>query len=227
MKKIKWFDAEWPISLKTIASRMLERQYNDRNGEGFLLSKNSNICIEGRYIKKIFIKNEVIDPFGDKSEIENIDYNIVNFRVRDEKYTSIEISDYPSLVKPFVENLRTICGPHMSISNVTIDPQKWLKVLETKLGKLEVHRVECSGINVANIGMAKVIFNSTQDIRNGSKEFLGKRYYVVDNIHCSLSTPIYKGKIELSKRGAAKYSVNCKRFVLPALRETISSVVRD
>ena len=64
MTTIKWLTIKWPSSLSDISKKMLDNQYNDETGRGFLLSSSGKNEVTGRYIEKILQKSLTTDPFG-------------------------------------------------------------------------------------------------------------------------------------------------------------------
>jgi len=222
MKAVKWLYVDWNIPFRLISEEMLSYQFSKERNDGFILSRNVRDTIEGKFIQKIIIKDKIQDPYGEIISSNRINYNIVSFILsKKHDFPSIELNNPPRLLRPFLNKITEFSNLDMTVTDIHTDPIKWLGYLEKKIGSTKVNYIECSGINVANKGTAKVIFRSAQDIRNGIPDILGKKKYIIDRIRCSFITPKYKGNVELSKNGSIKITENCEKFMLPLLRKSI------
>ena len=81
MRRIRWFNAEWPVSLRTLAAKMRANPFREDSIEGFIVDRVRENLVEGRFIEKIAFQETSRDPFGSEHSFET--YNLSQTRIWD------------------------------------------------------------------------------------------------------------------------------------------------
>ena len=94
MKRVKWFNADWPLSLRTIATRMRASSFTPESNDGFFVERSRDNMIEGRYIEKMSYQEVLDDPFGNKLTFDRLVYRQVMFVLFND-FPRFEMRDAP------------------------------------------------------------------------------------------------------------------------------------
>ncbi|AUM12291.1 hypothetical protein [Ketobacter alkanivorans] len=200
---------------------MNENQYNESAGNGFILSRKGNRKIEGKYVVKDIINQEINDPFGNTQVFKRIEYITVTFSISSDPGLFIHLYNPPRKIRPFIDAMSGICGLGFGISSLSIEPLKLIKELEHKLGYSKITYIECSGINVDNKATAKVVLNSEEDSRKSLKSFIKDSYYKVNKLKAKFDNAEFSGDLEIRSNGSVTYADFPERFIVPILKSSL------
>lgn len=202
MKKVRWLYSDWGLPLSELSSKMLGFQYDEERTLGYILSKSTNKLIIGKFIEKKVLPVKVVDPFGNIKTNSRTIYNITNFIIKDD-LVGLELINPPRGIKPFINNLHKITGLGLVISEIDIDPLKWLEDIENS-HKCTVNSILASGIKEEKNGIAKISMSGINDIRNEFSTFIGNRDHNIDSVKLSLVLDNEVYKLELYKNSVSK-----------------------
>src|SRR4051812_13956749 len=120
MRRIKWHSLGGikKGAIDRLASGMLRMEYGDQAGIGFSLSSTRHGLIEGKYLERLQIKDEVIDPFGQKLEFARVEFRQIEFRLATGT-CELEIYDCPRSLRDFFNQLSRLSQRTIAISPVT------------------------------------------------------------------------------------------------------------
>jgi hypothetical protein len=207
--KTKWFNAQIPLSLKETHKALLEHNYKLGNNNGFEIIEYSDDVLSAKFIERIFIKEIVVDPFGNESLFETVKYSIFEFFIISfcKNNYIIKVLSPPRSMKCFINSVYNILGFGFFISPVSFDLKIFLDTLESLLNptQLKVIKISASGLVLTETSSAKLEITSSkhayQDLFEKFHENLS-----IDNIKISLRLNGVDGIIEVSKMGSISFS---------------------
>lgn len=209
MKIIRWFKINIPEAKKALlAELLLEQPYSDEFGEGFSINNISKNEISGSYIQsKTFIK-EIISPIGTTESLTAIDYTKIDFRIKLNHPSLLEIYSKQRTLKPFVNALSNIIGFGFTIADININLNEFISTLEDDLGKLKIIKVVVSDINIQNKALGELTLTSEQELREviDNHITIGKKYNVKYIKAIVLDDVFYNGSFELYRNSKLSIS---------------------
>src|SRR3979490_2582417 len=104
MKRVRWFGADWHVSLRTLAAKMRANTFQETSVNGFIVDSVRENTIAGRYIEKVLFQEKIIDPFGDEHVIDRTLYRQLEFNLF-QTFPHIELWDSPRSTSGYVSKL--------------------------------------------------------------------------------------------------------------------------
>lgn len=205
MKTIRWLKVSWPLPLVEISRRLLAQQYDDNAGSGFLLTSSGRNKISGKFVEKRTERTLSTDPFGNDSESFITTYYIVKFSFESSSGL-MELESPPRSLRKLVSELHSIVGLGMELSDIKVDPLKWLNKIEKRLNPVIVRNISSSGITVPENGLAKISVSGKKDIRNEFFGLVGEKIKVIEIVKFAGDFNGCNILAELSRSGSIKYS---------------------
>lgn len=166
MKSYKWLKGSFPISISKVFDVLLLNKYTEETGEGYVLNKLRESYISGRYIQRKYQVIDVVDPYGNKSEVEVINYLSIFFTIFESKDWFIEIENPGRSITPFINSLSKIFGFGFHITELSMDLEKILTTLDIEFGSHRLSKIEITNINLENKGVGSLIIKSEFDARD-------------------------------------------------------------
>ncbi|MFC3282635.1 hypothetical protein [Litchfieldella rifensis] len=205
MKTIRWLRVKWPLPLLEVSKKLIANQYNEDVGRGFILASSGKNRIAGKFVERITEKAFIIDPFGNETESYSTTYYVAKFSF-DSSSCFLELESPPRSIRKLASELHSMVGLGLELSDIKVDPLKWLQEIEASHTPLLVKNISSSAITVPKNGLAKISVSGKKDIRDEFSKVVGKRKRVIDLVkfsgdfnQCSISA-------EITKTGFIKYS---------------------
>ena len=79
MNRIRWLNAQWPSSMRTIGNKLKAMPFSEDSMDGFAIERVREDVNEGRYIDKNIYQEVNSDPFGKEEVIERTGYRSTDF----------------------------------------------------------------------------------------------------------------------------------------------------
>jgi hypothetical protein len=204
MKTIRWVRVKWPLSLAEVSKRLLDNQYSEEIGRGFLLTSSGRERVAGKFVEKMTEKKITVDPFGNETVSYGTEYYVSKFSF-DNVSSFIELQSPPRSIRKFASELHSIIGLGMELSDIQVDPLIWLNEIESLNSNLAVKKISSSAISVSRNGLAKISVSGKKDIRNEFFKLIGERVKVIDLVKFSGDFNQCIISAELTKSGSMKY----------------------
>jgi|WetSurMetagenome_2_1015567.scaffolds.fasta_scaffold00114_7 hypothetical protein len=221
MKRVRWFSAKWPISMRSLASRMKALAFTKDSFDGFILHKLREGYIEGAYAKKLSYQETITDPFGNEESYERIAYHQVNFSLFSD-FPHIEFIDAPRNVQSFTNKLLELNNFALTISPLLVDPLAWAASFEKSLDReIRIHSLQISGLEFEKGVNAKILLQGDKDIRNTLSTITRNKPYDLEK--ALIRAPL-DGKdisILLINNGSAKFPEDYEDVLLPILKKSL------
>lgn len=226
MRRVRWFNAEWPVSLGALASKMRANSFKEDSLEGFIVDRVRENLIEGRFIEKVAFQETSTDPFGQEYNFEHLIYRTLEFGIST-GFPNIELWDAPRSTQAFVSKLLQFTNFQMSITPLSVELIQWANSFESAVkGKVTIESLQVAGIEVDRGISAKITLDGDRDVRDALKGMVKTRKYELERVHLRLSMNSSVIPIQLTKSGAARLDEAFVDELLPALRATLPRPAR-
>lgn len=223
MTRYRWFRADWPMDMRTLAKQLKLKGFDERLTDGFVLDRVRDDYIEGRFIEKIEYDDTVTDPFGKELSFHRIDYKQCEFRASDST-PGLELVDAPRSVQAMVSRMLEATNFSISISPVAVNVLDWADTFQdvAKVSGL-VDSIQLGSLELASGVKAKAVISGDADVRNASSSLISGRRHLLEKVQLRLSS---QTKLILTNAGSARLEPKFAEELLPALRASLSIVLR-
>ena len=186
MKRLRWLQASWPFSVRTLASKLREYKFGLDSEDGFLVERVRENFIEGKFIEKIAFDEIVRDPFGNEIKYDRLAYREVDF-IFSAAYPQVEISNFPRGLQAFISRTSEATNFSTAFSSLKIDPFIWAEAIQKRFPRhFRIDLAQLSDLFVEENITAKVLLSGSSDVRTALEKFTNKRRHTVDKIQVKL-----------------------------------------
>lgn len=226
MRRIRWFNAEWPVSLRTLAAKMRANSFREDSIEGFIVDRVRENLIEGRFIEKIAFQETSTDPFGEEHSFERLIYRQLEFGISS-KFPNIELWDAPRSTQAYVSKLSEFTNFQMAISPLSVDLIQWTNSFEAALkGKITIEAIQVVDVELERGVTAKIFVTGDRDVRDSLKSIIKTKKYELERVQLRLSLNSSFIPIQLTNSSAVKLDEAFVDELLPVLRATLPNPTR-
>ncbi|MES9898560.1 MAG: hypothetical protein ABW148_06005 [Sedimenticola sp.] len=226
MKTIRWLKVKWPLPLIDISKKLLANQYSESLGRGFILTSSEKKRISGKFVEKITERALTIDPFGNKIESYNTTYYVSKF-LFDDSSELLELESPPRSIRKLASELHSIVGLGMELSDIKVDPLRWLHEIESSYSPVLVRHISSSGITVPKNGLARISVSGKKDIRNEFARLVGKRLRAIDLVKFCGELNQCNITAEITKSGSIKYSGHIYDSFKDDIRKCLEDCIQE
>lgn len=226
MSRFKWYRASWPINVFDLGRRLRNYPFQDDSGDGFVLDRIQNGMIEGRYVERLNVRDETIDPFGGQLEFHRVEFRQARFRLSDSE-PGLELigSSRGSLV--LANKLAEAADYQLAISSYQIDVLKWISLFQNETGIAGfIDAMQIGSIDMGRGITARTIIRGREDVRDAAKLLIQDRNSVVEKIQYKFSES-RKESVTLSHFASAVIKVADSENISSAIRSTINSAISE
>lgn len=221
MKRVRWLIADWPISIRAIASRMKSDLFSPEDDDGFIIDRVRDSFLEARYIEKQSFTDVVIDPFGNELEYERLLYKKLEFALFS-GFPNIELTDAPRSVNAFTNKLLGLNDFSVAIESLNVDLIKWVEEVQVNFrNPVVITMMQINGMSVEQGVTAKVMLKGNVDVRKAISKFAGNKKYVLDKIKVTIPTDTGGEGVVLDRNGGAYIPGGVFEDILLLLRASI------
>ncbi|WP_159879086.1 hypothetical protein [Aquitalea denitrificans] len=224
MKRFRWFNAEWPTSIRTLAQRIKSRSFDNDSGHGFFIDRVRDDFLEARYIEKIQYTDVVVDPYGEELKFDRIEFQQTMFKMLSSS-PGLELIDPPRNVQALMNRLSEVADFGVAITPARANVLSWSTLLQegeriiSMIDSVQIGALELEPRIIAKI----TIKGDHQDVRTACAEFVQDKKHLVEKIQLRLASP-YRGTVILSSNGSATInSDNVTEDIIPALRHALAN----
>jgi hypothetical protein len=203
--RYKWLSVEWPLSIAQLTARMKSMEFNSTQQHGFVIDKVRDDTLEARYIEKINYTDTIIDPFGNETSFDRMEYRQSAFKLTKSPPT-LEFINPPRSLQAVLSRFSEITDFTVSIEELQVDVLAWAEdLLKAVRGAGSLDSMQISKLELGNKVYAKVLVSGEKDIKDACAKLVGERKHILEKIRLRLQAP-FRGTIVLSNGGSAIFS---------------------
>jgi hypothetical protein len=226
MNRIRWLNAQWPSSIRTIGNTLKRMPFTEESIDGFAIERIRDDFVEGRFIEKLVYDEVLSDPFGNEDTVERITYRSTAFTLF-AKFPYIELRNGQRSIKEFVNRLLQACDFDLVVSPITVNLLEWVDTFQSNIGtKIVVDSLQVSGVELERGITGKILLKGERDVRDAVKGIVGEKKYTLEKIQVKLSLAGKGLCLHLANNGTAKLPPDFEDELLPLLRQSFSKQVR-
>ncbi|WP_296442727.1 hypothetical protein [Rhodoferax sp. UBA5149] len=205
MKRFRWFQVEWPTSIRTLAKRIKLRTFDGESGHGFFIDRVRDDFLEARYVERVEYTDVVVDPFGKELTFERVEFRQTLFRASSSA-PGLELIDPPRNVQALMNRLSEAVDFEVAITPAIVDVLAWSAVLQNVGGVSSVvDSLQIGALEIEHGIVAKVVIRGDRDVRAACTALTNDRKFAVEKIQLRLASP-HRGTVVLSTSGSAALS---------------------
>ncbi|MGV8822725.1 hypothetical protein [Methylibium petroleiphilum] len=224
MTRYRWYRAEWPMGMRFLAKRLKSKAFDDDGADGFVLDRVRDNYVEGRFIERFEYDDTIIDPFGKELSFHRVDYNQCEFRAFDTS-PGLELVDAPRSIQAMVSRMLEATDFSLAISPLSVNVLDWADAFQraAKVSAL-VDSMQLGALELASGISAKAVIRGDTDVREVGATLIEGRRHTLEKLQLRLSGP-QRTKVILTNVGSVKIEPEIADELLPALRESLTSVL--
>jgi hypothetical protein len=221
MNRVRWLNAQWPASMRTIGNKMKARPFTEDSVDGFAVERIREDFIEGRFIEKYAYQEINSDPFGNEEVFERVGYRSTEFTLHSQ-FPHVELRNGQRSIRDFVNRLLETCNFNLVVSPVTVNLVDWVSNFQASLGnKVIVDSLQISGVELEAGITGKILLKGDKDVREAIDHIVGGKNYVLEKIQMKLEMGSQRVTVHLANNGSAKVPPDHTSDLLPLLRKSI------
>lgn len=226
MNRVRWLNAQWPMSIRAVGKKLNEMPFTDDNMDGFLIERIREDFVEGRYIEKYSYQEVISTPFGGEEVFDRIGYRTTEFTLFDSP-PHIELRNYQRSLKALISRLLEACNFNLVVTPPTVDLIEWVSALQVAVDqKVTVDSLQVSAVEIEEGVTGKILLKGVKDVREAASILLSGRRHVLEKVQVKFADLNKTGTIQLSDNGTAKLSAVLSNDLLGHLRFSFPRGVR-
>jgi hypothetical protein len=221
VKRIRWFGADWQVSLRTLAVRMRASAFTNDSLDGFIVDKVRDDTVGGRYIEKVSFQETLTDPFGDQHSVERTIYRQLEFNLFT-TFPNVEFWDAPRSTSGYVSKVLELSDFAITLSPLSVDLIKWAGAFQSTVGtKVTIDSIQISGLEIERGVTARIVIAGDKDVREALKLVVKNKNYVLEKLQLRLPQDGAPAFIKLASTGSAKIEESHVENFASALRRSL------
>ena len=221
MKRYRWLQADWPISMRALGRRLKARPFGPGVSHGFVIDRVRDDFLEGRYVERIEFTETVTDPFGLELSFARVEFRQSSFRASPSG-AGLELRDPPRSVQALLNRLSEASDFEVAITARTVDVLRWsAKFQEIAHLSPVVDSLQISALELEPGIKAKIVVKGDRDVRSACNSLTGARKFEVEKIQLRVAAPS-SGTIILGSSASASIGIDDpEQRTLQALRASL------
>jgi len=221
VRRIRWFAAKWPISLRTLAARMKANPFREDNLSGFIIDRVRDNFINGRYVEKVDYQETLTTPFGEQQIFDRTEYRQLEFNLSS-TFPHMEFWDAPRSTQGYVSKLTELNNFSVTITALSVDLLKWIASFQALIdAKITIESLQISGLELESDVSARVSIAGNKDVREALQRITKGKRFDLDRIQVKLPYENRIASLQLFNTGAVKLEDALLEDLLPALRQSL------
>jgi hypothetical protein len=219
--RVRWLQAAWPYSMRTLAARLKQHTFQAESNDGFLVERVRDTFIEGRYVEKLLFQEVITDPFGYETTVDRLTYREVEF-VFSSAYPHVELRKSPRSLQPFITRTAQATQFTTAFLAVNIDPFTWADNIRATLPqRFRIDLAQLADVFIEEHVTARIVLSSQQDIRATVARFTQRRKHRVERIQIKLEQDGELFSVQLAADGTLRTLDALPADVLNTIREAL------
>lgn len=220
MNRVRWLNAQWPSSMRTIGNKLKAMPFSEDSMDGFAIERVRDDFIEGRYIEKYIYQEVNSDPFGKEEVIERTGYRSTDFTLF-AQFPYIELRNGQRSIKEFVNKLLQACNFTLVVSPITVSLLDWVASFQKITGeKIVVDSLQVSGVALEEGITGKILLKGDRDVREAIDNIVGSKKYTLEKVQVKMTSGGKSLSVHLANNGTAKIPPDHISDLLPVLRQS-------
>lgn len=221
MNRVRWLNAQWPSSMRTIGNKLKAMPFSEDSMGGFAIERVRDDFIEGRYIEKYIYQEVNSDPYGKEEVIERIGYRSTDFTLYTQ-YPYIELRNGQRSIKDFVNKLLQACNFTLVVSPITVSLLDWIASFQKITGqKIVVDSLQVSGVALEAGITGKILLKGDRDVRDAIDNIVGGKKYTLEKVQVKMTSGGKSLSVHLANNGTAKIPLDHTSDLLPFLQKSL------
>lgn len=224
MNRVRWLNAQWPSSMRTIGNKLKAMPFNENSMDGFSIERAREDFIEGKYIEKYIYQEVNLDPFGKEEVIERIGYRSTDFTLF-AQFPYIELRNGQRSIKEFVNKLLQACNFILVVSPITVSLLEWIESFQRITEqKIVVDSLQVSGVVLEEGITGKILLKGDRDVREAIDNIVAGKKYTLEKVQIKIKSEGKSLSIHLANNGTAKIPSDHSSNLLSLLRKSFPEV---
>lgn len=220
MNRVRWLNAQWPSSMRTIGNKLKAMPFTEESMDGFAVERIRDGFIEGRFIEKFIYQEVISNPFGKEEVIERTGYRSTDFTLFSQ-FPYIELRNGQRSIKGFVNRLLQACNFNLVVSPIAVNLLDWVTSFQKSLGqKIVVDSLQLSGVELEEGITGKILLKGNRDVRAAIDNIVGGNRYTLEKVQVKATASGKSMSIHLTNNGTAKIPPSHTSDLLPLLRQS-------
>ncbi|WP_287966283.1 hypothetical protein [Diaphorobacter sp.] len=220
MNRVRWLNAQWPSSMRTIGHKLKALPFSEDSMDGFAIERVRDDFIEGRYIEKYIYQEVNSDPFGKEEVIERTGYRSTDFTLF-AQFPYVELRNGQRSIKEFVNKLLQACNFTLVVSPITVSLLDWVASFQKITGqKIVVDSLQVSGVALGEGITGKILLKGDRDVREAIDNIVGGKKYTLEKVQVKMTSGGKSLSVHLANNGTAKIPPDHISDLLPVLRQS-------
>lgn len=224
MHRYRWFEAQWPFSIRTMAGKLKALAFNDNSSTGFVVDRVRDDYLEARYIERNEYSDTVTDPFGKETIFLRTEFLQTYLKISNGIF-GLELIDYPRSNQSLFSRLSEISNFRVFFNSPNVDVIVWAREFSICANTPSIiDSVQIGALSMGDGIVAKAIVKGANDVSNATRELTEGRKHSIDKVQVRLSGRFH-GKVVLSANGSAKVDVDHHEMVTDLLRASLVQAI--
>lgn len=204
MSRYRWMQADWPVSIRTLAKRVRERPFSLGESNGFILDRVRDDFLEARYIERYEFQETVADPFGKLLTFDRLEFRQAVFRAS-LSWPGLELVNASRSSLSLVNQLIETSNFTLPIAPLTVDALRWANAFQQAIDSpIVIDSVQLGSLQVEDRVKAKVILRGDKDVRAACKELIHGRQHILEKLRCRIIRGHLRTSVLIANNAAAK-----------------------
>lgn len=217
MKRYRWFDAHWPISMRALANRLKLKAFEGEQTEGFVLDRVRDNFLEARFVEKIEYDDTVVDPFGKELTFHRVDFRKCEFRAS-VNGPGLELVDAPRGVQTMISRLAEASEFSLSISPLSVSVLAWAERLQSGFNAVGVvDSIQVGAVELSQGVLAKAVIRGSSDVLVAANKLVEGKRHIIEKVQLRLAGT-KRTTVLLTNSGVARFDPEPSDELLLAVR---------
>lgn len=223
-QRVKWHEADWPFGMPSLSKALKAINFTPKADDGFILHTTRKQEIIGEYIEKIQIKEKIIDPFGNETEYDRVEFLTTRFSFSS-TFPQIEIRNPPRSLQSFQARLSEACDFSIYIKPIDVDPIRWAKKF-SDLADLDLitKAVQFDNIFINNDIKGEMLIRANSNLFPILNQLLPWEKHEIKKVHCVSGKFSERYAAIFNNKGSLSFSQEfedwVREFGIQSIRET-------
>ncbi len=220
MNRVRWFHAQLPVSLHTMADKLGASPLEINGDMGFKIARVRQDSIQASYYERFAWTESGVDPFGREFSFERESYKAIRF-VLSRHYPELEIIDAPRGLASLFSRFAELTDFGLSIQPLRVDVLQWADALRTNYdGMFRIASMSVTDLGVEeSITGSLTISSRSEDVRAATSRLLSRRDYTTQKVQMALRSGASTALLTLTSDGGVKSSLELDPETLDAVRQ--------
>lgn len=203
MNRVRWLNAQWPSSIRTVGKKLIDMPFTEERTDGFAIERIRDDFIEGRYIEKYNYQEVISTPFGSEEVLDRIGYRTTEFTLFDSP-PHIELRNYQRSLKELISRLLEACSFNLVVTPPAVNLIEWVSALQDAVDQeITVDSLQVSGVEIDEGVTGKILLKGVKDVREATDILLAGRKHVLEKVQVKFTDLNKTVAIQLSNKGTA------------------------